>query len=321
MNTLKPASVQAKPNVQKTDILSITIPMINRMKVEDKSDQTIKSYVRAVERLVRFHDLIHPRELDIDEVLDFLVSLIEHDGINWRTNKMYVAGLRYYWSHILDNDEFADKIPYPKEHPSLPKILSREDLAKLFESCNNPKHRVLFRLIYSSGLRRSELRHLKIHDIETADGKCRIRIIKGKGKKDRYTVLSKNVLAELREYFIKYRPKVYLFNGRKKGHKMSEGAIRHALEDARKRSGITREVTMHVLRHCFATHCLEHGMYIKRLQTLLGHSSLKTTLIYLQISEIPLVPDFSPLDIWENDQNNDPDNDQDNDSDNGPDEV
>ena len=299
MESLKQALVQAQSKVQNTDVLSITMPMINRMKIEDKSDQTIKSYVRAVERLVRFHDMIHPKELDIDEVLDFLVSLNEHDQVNWRTSKIYVAGLRYYWTHMLDDDEFADKIPYPKEHPSLPKILSREELALLFDSCNNDKHRAMFRLIYSSGLRRSELRHLKIHDLETKDGKCRLRIVKGKGKKDRYTILSKKVLVELRDYFVKYRPKVYLFNGRKKGQKISEGAIRHALENARKRSGITREVTMHVLRHCFATHCLEHGMYIKRLQLLLGHSSLNTTLVYLQVSEAPLVADFSPLDIWE----------------------
>lgn len=293
------APVQANPNVQNTDILSITLPMINRMKVEDKSPQTIKSYVRAVERLVRFHDLIHPRDLDIDEVIDFLVCLQEKDQVNWRTNKMYVAGLRYYWSHMLDNEEFASRIPYPKEHPSLPKLLSREELAIFFNSCNNDKHRVIFRLIYSSGLRRSELLNLKLHDIETKDGKSRIRIIKGKGKKDRYTVLSPIVLLELRAYFVKYKPKVYLFNGRKKGLRMSEGAMSHALKNARKRSGITREVTMHVLRHCFATHALEHGMNIKRLQVLMGHSSLQTTLIYLQVSEVPLIDDFSPLDIWE----------------------
>lgn len=302
MTRFKNANVQANPNVQNTDILSITLPMINRMKVEDKSEKTITAYVRSVERLVRFHGLIHPKDLDIDEVLDFLVSLSEVDQVNWRTNKMYVAGLRYYWNHILQDQEFADRIPYPKEQPSLPKILNREELTLLFDSCNNLKHRVLFRLIYSSGLRRSELRNLKIANIETQDGKCRIRIIKGKGKKDRYTVLCKKVLLELRTYFIQYQPKVYLFNGRKKGQKMSEGAIRHALENARKKSGIQRECTMHVLRHCFATHCLEHGMYIKRLQVLLGHSSLKTTLIYLQVSETPHVPDFSPLDIWEDDQ-------------------
>jgi len=260
MERSKTSPVQAKSNVQNTDVLSITLPLINRMKLEGKSDKTITSYVRSVERLIRFHDMVHPRDMDIDEVLDFLVHCKEERQINWRTNKMYVAGLRYYWTHMLEDEEFASKIPYPKEHPSLPKILSREELSKLFASCNNDKHRVIFRLIYSAGLRRSELIHLKLHDIETQDGKMRIRINKGKGKKDRYTVLSKKVLEELRAYFIKYRPKEYLFNGRKKGRKLSEAAIRHAMEDARKRSGITKEVTMHVLRHCFATHCLEHGI-------------------------------------------------------------
>lgn len=300
MTNFKKVDVQAQSNVQKTDVLAITLPMINRMKIEDKSDKTITSYVRAVERLVRFHDFIHPRDLEIDEVYDFLVSLNEKQKINWRTSKMYVAGLRYYWTHLLDNPEFANKIPYPKEHPSIPKILSREELKIFFNACNNDKHRVMFRLMYSSGLRRNELRHLKIQDLETKDNKCRIRVVKGKGKKDRYTVLSISVLNDLRAYFIKYQPKIYLFNGRKKGQMISEGAMSHALKNARKRSGIDREINMHILRHCFATHCLEHGMYIKRLQMLLGHSSLNSTLIYLQVSETPLVPDFSPLDIWDN---------------------
>lgn len=300
MTSPKMAVVPAFTKVQNPEILAILKPMINRMKVEEKSPQTIKSYSRAVEKLMVFHDMLTPQDMEVDEVLDFLVSLSEVNQINWRTNKMYVAGLRYYWSKMLDDPDFAKRIPYPKEQPSLPKILSRKELDLLFNSCNNDKHRVIFRLVYGSGLRRSELRFLKITDIETDDGKCRIKVVKGKGKKDRYTVLSRNVLHELRTYFIKYRPQEYLFNGRIKGEMMSHGAIRHALENARKRSGIQREVTMHVLRHCFATHCLEHGMYIKRLQQLMGHSSLTTTLIYLQISETPLVPDFSPLDIWEN---------------------
>ena len=191
--------------------------MINRMTMRGLSDKTITSYTRSVEKLVRFHDLIHPSDMDIDQVLDFLVNLIQEKQINWRTNKMYVAGLRYYWTEILNDSDFASKIPYPKEVPSLPKILSRKDLKILFNSCNNLKHRVIFRLIYSSGLRRSELLNLKIHDIETSDGKCRIRINNAKGNKDRYSVLSTLVLDELRVYFKKYQPKVFLFNGRKKG--------------------------------------------------------------------------------------------------------
>jgi len=112
--------------------------------------------------------------------------------------------------------------------------------------------------------------------------------------------LSKQVLNELRAYFTKYRPKVYLFNGRKKGQKISEGAMSHAIRDARKRSGIDREITMHVLRHCFATHCLEHGMYIKRLQMLLGHSSLNTTLYSTEIGLGHFCYFFCPLSSLKN---------------------
>jgi site-specific recombinase XerD len=238
MNDSKMPIQEGSSNVLKKDILSITMPMINRMKIEDKSEQTITSYVRAVERLIRSHDLIHPSNLEIDEVYDFLVSLNDQKKINWRTSKMYVAGLRYYWTHMLDDKEFADKIPYPKEHPSLPKILSRQELKIFFDAFNNDKHRVILRLMYFSGLRRSELRHLKIQDVETKDGSWRIRIVKGKGKKDRYTVLSKNVLQELRVYFAKYKPKVYLFNGQIKEQMISVIAMNHAIKNARKKSGI-----------------------------------------------------------------------------------
>ena len=115
---------------------------------------------------------------------------------------------------------------------------------------------------------------------------------------DTYTVLSNKVLKELRHYFIMCRPKTYLFNGRVKGEPMSLGGIRHALVMAAKRSGLKKRVNMHILRHCFASHALEDGLNIKTLQYLLGHQSIKTTLIYLHVSEVPLSKAFSPLDNW-----------------------
>lgn len=157
----------------------------------------------------------------------------------------------------------------------------------------------MLRLLYSSGLRRNELLHLKITDIITDDGKFRIRINKGKGSKDRYTVLSPLVLKELRGYYTTYLPKTYLFNGREAGQRMSKAGLRHALNDAVKRAAITRNVNLHILRHCFASHALEEGMNIKTLQHLMGHSSINTTMVYLHVSEVPLEKAFSPLDRWE----------------------
>jgi integrase/recombinase XerD len=122
----------------------------------------------------------------------------EVDDLKWQTIKLYVAGLRYYYQEIVGEIELAAQIPYPKEKPSLPQIRSREELSQLFSGCLNLKHKVLFRLLYSSGLRRMELLNLKISDIETKDSKRRIRVNKGK---DRYTVLLEKALEELRIYF------------------------------------------------------------------------------------------------------------------------
>ena len=269
-----------------------------RLRVANRSEQTIRNYVRGVRALMNFHTRL-PVELEIDQVIDFLNDLRVTRKRNWRTIKIYVAGLRWYYQHIANDTDLSIQIPYPKEKPSLPQILSREELTTLFDSCLNFKHRVMFRLLYSSGLRRGEILNLTPLDILTKDGKYQIRINCSKGSKDRYTVLSKKVLIELRQYYLSYRPKKYLFNGRFKGTPMTPTGLRHALNTAVKRAGIKKEVNLHILRHCFASHALEEGMNLKTLQYLLGHSTAQTTMVYLHVSEVPLIKAFSPLDAWE----------------------
>ena len=269
-----------------------------RLRVANRSEQTIRNYVRGIRALMDFQNSL-PDGLEIDQVIDFLNDLRVSKGRNWRTVKIYVAALRWYFQHMVNDVDLATQIPYPKEKPSLPQVLSREELSLLFDSCLNFKHRVMFRLLYSSGLRRGEILRLTPEDILTKDGKCQIRINCSKGSKDRYTVLSKKVLVELRQYYLSYHPKKYLFNGRLKGTPMTPEGLRHALNTAVKRAGIEKEVNLHILRHCFASHALEEGMNLKTLQYLLGHSSVKTTMIYLHVSEVPMVKAFSPLDAWE----------------------
>ena len=269
-----------------------------RLRVANRSEQTIRNYVRGLRALMEFHQCL-PVDLEIDQVIDFLHDLQVEKQRNWRTIKIYVAGLRWYYQHIAEDIGLAQQIPYPKEKPTLPQVLSREELTLIFDSCLNAKHRVMFRLLYSSGLRRGEILRLKVTDLMTRDGKCQLRINRGKGGKDRFTVLSKKVLVELREYYLSYRPKDFLFNGRIKGTPMSAGGLRHALNAAIKRSGIQKEVNLHILRHCFASHALEEGINLKTLQYLMGHSSVQTTMVYLHISEVPLIKAFSPLDRWE----------------------
>lgn len=285
--------------ISKTDRGQKTLLSLERrLRVSNRSEQTIRNYVRCVKALMEYHHQL-PDELEIDHIIDFLNELQVEQERAWRTIKIYVAAFRWFYEHILHAKEFASMIPYPKEKPSLPQILSREELARLFNNCTNKKHRAMFRLLYSSGLRRNELLYLKIEDIITSDGKNRIRINKGKGGKDRYTVLSELVLSELRDYFKAYRPVTYLFNGREPGQRMSAAGLRHAMTEAAKKAGISRNINMHILRHCFASHALEEGMNIKTLQYLMGHSSVHTTMVYLHVSEVPLEKAFSPLDKWD----------------------
>jgi len=269
-----------------------------RMTVANRSPQTIRNYFRAVEFLMDFHNTLAVN-IEIDQIIDFLYHLSDVKQVNWRTQKIYVAGLRWYYQEVLQEVDFAHQIPYPKEEKTLPVTLSREELTTIFNCCKNDKHRVIFRLMYSSGLRRNELLNLIPDDIDTKDGKRRIHVRNAKGKNERYTVLSEKVLNELRVYFKSYFPKNYLFNGRRKGEKMSKEGIRDALKKAVKGSGIKKNITLHIFRHCFASHALEEGMDIKTLQYLLGHSSVRTTMIYLHVSEVPLNRAFSPLDKWE----------------------
>ena len=297
MNEKMNDSVRNKKVIRSFDIDKTVQSFANRLLIANRAEASIKSYTRAIKRLHTFHqcDLY---QLEIDQIIDFLTYLKVENELNWRTIKVYVAGLRYFYQEMVFDPELASQIPYPKEKPSLPAIVSREELKIFFDGCINPKHKVMFRLMYSAGLRRGELVKLKIADIETQDGKMRIRINKGKGGKDRYTILSKTILEELRVYFLSAKPKIYLFNGQTKGQPMHPSSVRHALKKGLKNSRLKRNLNMHILRHCFASHALEDGLNIKTLQYLLGHQSILTTLIYLHVSDIPLSKAFSPLDTW-----------------------
>lgn len=279
------------------DLTALLEKMKKRLSVSNHSEQTIVNYLRAVEYLCKYTGKT-PQETEIDEVTDYLYQLQYHKFRAWRTIKIYVAGLRWFYTNMLDDEEFAFKIPYPKEEKDLPVVISRNELYKLFSSCDNPKHKIMLMMVYASGLRRNELLNLKIEDIDTNDGKFRIRINRSKGNRDRYTVLSKVLLPQLREYYQNYQPQVYLFNGIRKGKPMTASGLRHALKMAVKKAGI-KQINLHILRHCFASHALEDGMNIRTLQEILGHRSLKTTMIYLHVSEVPLLKGFSPFDNWE----------------------
>jgi site-specific recombinase XerD len=188
-----------------------------------------------------------------------------------------------------------ERIPRIKRERHLPVVLDREEVESLFSVLKNIKHRAILMLIYSSGLRLTEAAHLKVSDIDSK--RMVIRIRQSKGKKDRYTILSKVALEVLREYWYRYRPKEWLFAGRFPDRPLTGRSIQRVLIKAKSRAGINKSVTVHTLRHSFATHLLEAGTDLRHIQLLLGHMSLKTTAIYLHVSQKELIRIVSPLDL------------------------
>lgn len=195
---------------------------------------------------------------------------------------------------VVRKDEQALKLPVIKKEKKLPEVLSKEECKELFKAPRSLKHRFLLAFAYSSGLRMNELRHLKISDIDT--GRMQIRVSHGKGKKDRYVILSKYIKSRLSDYLKEVKPQVYLFEGQPPGNVMGERSIQYIIKEALQKTGIRKQVSMHTLRHSFATHLLEDGVDIYTIQHLLGHSQLRTTLVYLHIAQVIPKVGKSPLD-------------------------
>jgi integrase/recombinase XerD len=175
----------------------------------------------------------------------------------------------------------------------LPSVLSEEEVFRLLKQVDNLKHKTALSIIYSAGLRIGELINLKINDIDSARGQ--IRILQGKGKKDRVSLLSTNILKMLREYYKEYRPKEWLFEGQF-GGQYSQGSIQEVFRQAKKSAGIRKRATVHTLRHSFATHLLERGTDLRYIQELLGHQSSRTTEIYTHVTEKGFKNIISPFD-------------------------
>jgi site-specific recombinase XerD len=209
---------------------------------------------------------------------------------------MYVNALKFLYTVTLKRPEAVKEIPHPKRPKTLPVILSPEEVLRVFAAIRSVKHKAMMATAYAAGLRISEVCGLRIADIDSQ--RRRIHIRSGKGKKDRYVMLGESLLALLRQYYQKVRPQgEYLFPGYKPHRPICTTAVRQVLRKIVRQTGLAKKVTMHTLRHCFATHLLEAGTDIRILQVLLGHSSIRTTLRYTHITDRLVQKLVSPLDM------------------------
>jgi len=270
--------------------------MIKSMELRNLSTNTQRSYLAAVSGLAKHYNK-SPDKISKDMVEDYLLYLKKDKGLASNTVGTAVSGLRCLYNHVLSNEENSPEYAQRRTR-KLPVVLTQEEIWKIIDAPDNLKHRLILMTTYSAGLRASEVIALKPKHIDSE--RMLILVEDGKGNKDRYTLLSERLLKELRHYYRTFRPKTYLFpSSYKDKDKLCYETVRSIYENARKKAGINKGPGLHTLRHSFATHLLEAGYDIRKIQVLMGHSSLSTTMIYLHVSRETLSNIKSPLDLFD----------------------
>lgn len=258
------------------------------------SPNTIKTYSEALHTFLFYFNDKEIKSIDNNDVVTFYNSYVLERKLSISFQNQVVNAIKLYFKIIKETAVNIDKIYRPKTEKLLPNVLSKEEVKKILSAHGNIKHKTMLSLIYSCGLRRSELINLKPNEI---DSKRNIVIIKqGKGRKDRIAPLSPGILLMLREYYKTHKPVMYLFEGREAGTKYDERSLNEVLKQAVEKANIRKPVSLHWLRHSYATHLLESGTDLRYIQEILGHKSSKTTEIYTHVSTKSLQNVKSPFD-------------------------
>jgi site-specific recombinase XerD len=256
------------------------------------SYKTIKSYIFYNRDFLNFTNK-KPFDITDTDIKDYLLYLVEKKNAATSTLNQAINTLKFYYGTMLKK-KFIYDVKRPRKDKKLPVVLSKEEIAKILSAQDNIKHRAILMLVYSAGLRVGEVVKLRPEDI---DSKRMLVFIKGaKGRKDRYTLLSEKALDILRQYWKEYRPQKWLFVGQNKERCITTRTVEKIFTNACRKAGIIKPVTVHSLRHSFATHLLENGVDLRYIQEILGHKSSKTTEIYTHVSNKDLGRIRSPLD-------------------------
>ena len=267
--------------------------MIEDMTVRNLSPATQQSYLNAVSKFGRYFGR-SPDRLGLEDVHAFQVHLVA-TGISWPALNQIVCALRFFYGVTLRQATVPERIAYAREPSKLPVVLSADEVVRFLEAIPSLKSRTALTTVYAAGLRVSEVVLLKIADIDSQ--RMVIRVAQGKGQKDRYVMLSPKLLETLRSYWSTARPKEWLFPGDFPDQPITRFTVAVACEKARRRSGISKPITPHSLRHAFAVHLLEAGTDVRTIQLLLGHRNLTTTARYLRIAASKVCGTVSPLDL------------------------
>lgn len=265
------------------------------LRLKNYSGRTEKSYLHHLNLFLDYLNSSKATNINQKTLLDYFDFLKQSKNFSYSSIKQALASIRFLFLDVLKKEVDFDFFIKMKKPNSLPNILSIEEIKKIISSITNLKHRAIISTIYSCGLRISEVVNLQIRDIDSAA--MTIKIVNAKGKSDRVVMLSGKLLELLREYFKQYKPKIYLFEGQN-GEKYSVRSIQQIFYNAVKKVKIRKKVSVHTLRHSFASHLLDNGTDIRFIQELLGHKHLSTTQIYTHINPVSVKKIKSPFDTF-----------------------
>ena len=267
---------------------------IKEMELRNYSNRTIETYSEALFAIEKYCNKTI-NNIPTEEFKSFLHHRITVDKISVSLINQYISAYKILQVDILKREWEPIKIKRPRRTKKLPVVLSKDEVERLIAVTKNIKHKALLMLTYSAGLRLQELQNIKPSAIDSA--RMQVHVVQGKGKKDRYSLLSIKTLEILRFYYKLEKPSCFLFESQlKKGQKLSETSLGNIVKKSAKKAGIKKQVSFHTLRHCFATHLLENGVNLRLIQQLMGHVSLKTTAGYLHLANINPASVVSPLD-------------------------
>jgi integrase/recombinase XerD len=258
------------------------------------SENTINTYTEALETFLRYFAQKPIPEITNEDLISFNNHYILENHFSSSYQNQVVNAVKLFFRSVVNKKLQPDLILRPKRPKLLPNILSKEEVKLILNAHSNIKHKAMLSLIYSCGLRRGELLNLKLSDIDSNRGLIMVR--QAKGKKDRIVPLSEKILLLLRQYFMAYKPKDWLFEGQDKANKYDEASLAAVLKLAVEKSNISKPVTLHWLRHSYATHLLENGTDLRYIQEILGHSRSTTTEIYTHVSNKSIRKVISPFD-------------------------
>jgi integrase/recombinase XerD len=272
------------------------------MELRNFSIRTIETYLGWMKSFT-LHYGMSPEKLGDEDIRNYLYYLLKEKGASQSSINQAYSALKFFYEKTLGRGWNGEKIPRSKIPKKLPVVLAKEEIQAIFLSTKNLKHRAMLMLIYSGGLRLNEATHLRSTDI---DGKRMMVKVRGKGNKERYTLLGKKALEILRIYWKLHRPSEYLFPSRIPDQPISDSTVQRAFKSSLHKSGVKKKASVHTLRHSFATHLLESGTDLFYIQRLMGHTTATTTAIYLHVTRRDLTKVTSPVDLLEMEDSDNP---------------